>query len=128
MVEAFNRPTRRVALVRIGTGVEDVFLDHQGVGKGQFDDRGATAEARVGPFCVRATVHEVRGDLVRVQSHVVASGVAGLEARDFPVVVIVELNLAGRRAGGNVDGLGAVWMGGGWCGWACDCGYEGRAG
>ena len=51
--------------------------------------------------------------MVRVQSHVVASGVAGLEARDFLVVVIVELNLAGRRAGGNVDGLGAVWMGGG---------------
>ena len=53
--------------------------------------------------------------MVRVQSHVVASGVAGLEARDFLVVVIVELNLAGWRAGGgggSVGGLGAVWMGG----------------
>ena len=97
MVEAFNRPSRRVALVRVGTGVEDVFLDHRRVGKGQLDDRGATAEARVDPLCLRAIVHEVRGDLARVQRDLIASGVASLEASDFLVVVVVELNL--RRAG-----------------------------
>jgi len=96
MVEAFNRPTRRVALVRVGTGVEDVLLDHRRVGKVQLDDRGPTAEARVDPLCVRATVHEVRGDLVRVQRHLVAPGIASLEASNFLVVVVVELNLAGR--------------------------------
>jgi len=96
MVEAFNRPARRVALVWVGTGVEDVFLDHRRVGKGQLDDRGATADARVDPLCVRATVHEVRGDLARVQRHLVAPGVASIEASDFLVVVVVELNLAGR--------------------------------
>ena len=101
MAAAFNRPTRRVALVRVGTGVEDVFLDHRRVGKGQLDDRGATAEARVDPLRVRAAVHEVRGDLVRVQRHLVAPGVASLEASDFLVVVVVELNLRGQGSGVN---------------------------